>query len=648
MIAIQSCDSGDSTCRLFHSTLRTFLIDHPDIFNDGRHPDAQINSQVIFDACLLYLSQDRYKKPLVKTEADGWVDSSGKPTNDHHFLLYSAKYWNKHVPETDKARADLRKFLLSPNFLTCIQTQSLFIEGQFEVFLDREGPNLRRFFPSWFTGHHDDRKLWRDFRVFIHEWRYLLYCWNCGEPDCQMQQYAGEIDRCLWGALGDHNFMSRFAGRYISFMFKSEENPTSPCYQGISASGDEVRLVRLAYVQLQLSVAYLMLMLRDSTRDQGMLDFICERWSLSGNDPPRRPIATQSIRTDETSTNWLLYDMKSSSTDPIMLAGRAPPVSFSDGCRLLRIGTQIFAEDDTGSYVSLPVPSADSLYIEECAGRGCFLAVASRRVVTQDDMYESGLRDATIAGLGELFARIAPELFLESDFETDDTYSEWSYASESESPSESSTDAYETWSEGSSAEEDIQFDDDPWTSPVVPLGATPESSDGTPEISEDSKSDAGSETSIPEGPLPLSAFVDYSRNPGDASSDEDQDIVLDMDSIRYILNNRNDKASDVHPHAYHAHGRTNVAKGTRASITVFDATAPVPTRLLHFSRRLTFILYDSPPVFHPFVPLIVWPLCKGEVVFADFHAGTFFVRKIRPSAPFSELFLFLRNPICDI
>jgi hypothetical protein len=249
LIEIQTGDSGDFTCRLCHSTVRTFLLNHPTILDDGTcSPPLRIGHHVIFDACLLYLSQDRYQKLLVKKDKR-WVDASGKPTNDHHFLLYSAKYWNKHVPETDAARARVRTFIVSSNFLTCIQAQSLWVESQFLLFQaaggSAEKPCLRRLFPSWFDGHLEDRSLWRDFRAFMHEWRYLLCCWNCGILQCQMQQYAGEIDRCLWGALGAHNFMSRFAGRYRSFTFQSGDVVTGQCYEGVSASGDELRLLWL-------------------------------------------------------------------------------------------------------------------------------------------------------------------------------------------------------------------------------------------------------------------------------------------------------------------------------------------------------------------------------------------------------------------
>jgi hypothetical protein len=255
-----SNDLDECTCRLFHSTVRDFLLKYPEVLNDGTGGfNLRISPYMIFNACLLYLSQARYQKLLVRTDSR-WVDASGESVDRHHFLLYSAKYWDKHlddVPETDLLRARVQTFLTSSNFLTCIQSQSLWVESQFQVFYTCDKPDarpcLRRIFPTWFASQQGDGKLWKDFRAFMHEWRYFLQCGCCENIKCQFLPYAGEIDRCFWQSLGSRNFMSKFEGRYTSFVFQSERatnHPLGQCYEGISASGDELRLVRLVYVLL--------------------------------------------------------------------------------------------------------------------------------------------------------------------------------------------------------------------------------------------------------------------------------------------------------------------------------------------------------------------------------------------------------------
>jgi hypothetical protein len=48
------------------------------------------------------------------------------------------------------------------------------------------------------------------------------------------------------------------------------------------------------------------------------------------------------------------------------------------------------------------------------------------------------------------------------------------------------------------------------------------------------------------------------------------------------------------------------------------------------------MLYDSPPAFHPFETLAVWPLGGNNVLFADFEGNTFFIRELRLSKLYSE------------
>ena len=59
-------------------------------------------------------------------------------------------------------------------------------------------------------------------------------------------------------------------------------------------------------------------------------------------------------------------------------------------------------------------------------------------------------------------------------------------------------------------------------------------------------------------------------------------------------------------------------------------------RLFHYEHDIPAMLYHSPPVLHPNVPLLVWPLGGGEVLFADYDRNTYFVRAIMPTTPESE------------
>jgi hypothetical protein len=296
-------------------------------------------------------------------------------------------------------------------------------------------------------------------------------------------------------------------------------------------------------------------------------------------------------------------------------------------------------------------------YIEEFTRRGQLIVVASRRVVTNDDIYESGIRDKEVVGFGEAFTTIEERLAMtgpteiESDDGGDDGDDEddelWSYGSWSDP--ESSCRAYETWSECSTDDDaDIQFEDDlttPWSGLAVSLSENDESpsssklSAGDSPVSKDA--DAKSESSEPESDLPPTAIVGYGRYRADSSDDNDWHTnplgIYDSDDDRC-------------PAYTYTPFRTKnaVSNLPHASITVFDtSSSSSPMKIFFFTKELPFILYGSPPVVHPYESLVVWPLSSGDVLFADFAAKSYYVRKLRPSTAHSTLHIkFPFRAIC--
>lgn len=249
------------TCRLFHSTLRDFLVENPDILSDAGDPltDIHISPRVAVDACMLYLCQARYGKLLVRLESR-WVDATGDPVDNHNFLVYAAKYWDKHLDDAAEEHQKellgrLEFFITSSNFQTCIQVQSLWVELQFCIFRTNDSDErcrfLRRVFPSWFSRETDvGAKLWHDYRRFLHEWKYFLSCGNCHmvNPRCGVLPYLGQLDRIWFGALGSSNFLSRLKGRYSSFVFQQEDELQSGdwrLFDGISGGGDTLMVLRI-------------------------------------------------------------------------------------------------------------------------------------------------------------------------------------------------------------------------------------------------------------------------------------------------------------------------------------------------------------------------------------------------------------------
>ncbi|KAL1388065.1 hypothetical protein HDK64DRAFT_329208 [Phyllosticta capitalensis] len=191
--------------------------------NSARLPSSPdlpvVRGLLIADACLKYLSQRRYARPLRKRSSADFETSTSPPEDvrHHKFLRYAAKYWYRHLQVLDN-QAELCKrvkiFLLSPQFLTVVQVQSLFVLGHFIHSFDhsKDGtplygkPKMQRNLPEWFRTCNEGKEISRSYEIFLVEWSNFL---QLGSTDF----LNGEIERCLWGALGPDHFMHRFGTR---------------------------------------------------------------------------------------------------------------------------------------------------------------------------------------------------------------------------------------------------------------------------------------------------------------------------------------------------------------------------------------------------------------------------------------------------
>jgi len=249
------------TCRVLHSTLRDFLVDHPNILCDNSS-DLRISAEWPARACLRYLGQSRYSGLLVRREGR-WLDVTEDPVDCHPLLVYAAKYWDKHLDDvTVTDSGSVESFITSPNFRTCVQVQSLWVEAQFAFFSrpdEGDGFNtyVRRVFPSWFARAQNGpgQRLWTDYRRFLHEWIYFLSCEQCGgEKTCEILPYVGQLDRMWFGALGPNNFLSRLESRCTSFAFQTDADSDEMRYvfDAVSETGDEIMILRIQSVNMFL------------------------------------------------------------------------------------------------------------------------------------------------------------------------------------------------------------------------------------------------------------------------------------------------------------------------------------------------------------------------------------------------------------
>ena len=362
------------------------------------------------------------------------------------------------------------------------------------------------------------------------------------------------------------------------------------------------------------------------------LTFSCDTWRLTDNSSPVL-FKEQIIVTDDSSTNWSLY-MKYSGNEPSMRAGRANPIAFSTDCHLLRIGSQIYSRDGEGKYTRVLGHSTGIQhyppYIEDIASRGQFTVLSSRRGVTAEDAYKTGINDTRVEDFGAAFISMEQRSFKTKRFKWE-ADSDSDRGSDGSLPSDSSVDsadlAYETWSEGSTDFSDEDLEDDginQWTGRVASFGTTSSNSSFSSLISHASNEKPVNEKPDPytdsdtDSDIPKAALFGYGKYQRDDSSDSEMAMILE----------------DYWDNAYtYSRKKSN---GLSASVTVIDTASSVPKEVFHFTRKLSFMLYESPPVIHPSTSLLVWPLSNGDVLFADFLAKSFFIRKLRPSTAHSE------------
>jgi hypothetical protein len=98
----------------------------------------------------------------------------------------------------------------------------------------------------------------------------------------------------------------------------------------------------------------------------------------------------------------------------------------------------------------------------------------------------------------------------------------------------------------------------------------------------------------------------YSDDASDEDSDYEEGTAKHLDALIFGKGSREGKQ--------------------RITINVYSLNQAGSPATFHFTRYIKRGIFDSPPVFHPSKPLVVWPLGDAEILFADYKANTFFTR----------------------
>ncbi|KJA21807.1 hypothetical protein HYPSUDRAFT_41683 [Hypholoma sublateritium FD-334 SS-4] len=613
------------TCRLVHSSVFEFLYDNPAILDkDSKDYQLHFSPFALANACLTYLARPIFSQLLQKQSLSDatytWVDSTGETVDKHLFSQYAAKYWVRHVVDLDKREQDqIRErvvtFLSSNNFQTCMQIQSIWVQGRFDQYYVGDKLSILHAMPKWLIRNRSSdskritiTKYWLDYRELMHNWKILLSCRGCHDtdPDCSYLAFRGELDRIWWTSFGPDHLFSNFQSRYKSFRLAEDKNTFSECFEALSVSKEQIVIVRL----------------KNWNHLDRSLQFVCEHWTLTDHVSAPSLKKKQHITTTEAATNWLFY-VKPPSEGLTRLVAR--PTALSSDAQILRLGSQLFRKDKDRDY-SVASGEGSPAYFEEVSGRGALVAIGGRSHILAAQLQEP---HRFFERLGRDFTRLERLENRNNNkgtkpstiYDTDESDDEWLSDASSDS-SDVEMEAYESWSEGSTDDEGSISSSSSESSTTNSESENESEEDPASSIS-GGKSDAvGVESSSRGAPSVLSQSAFRSLGGRQDSVSEEEIWGMEVDAQLGVQTYNDDLM------------RTSNTREPTVLLTVLQHNDnSIPTKLFEYSCPSQFMLYDSPPAVHPQESLVVWSLGGGNLLFADVAVKTYFTRQLRPSAP---------------
>ncbi|KAK6525439.1 hypothetical protein TWF694_005576 [Orbilia ellipsospora] len=648
---------------LCHSSVRQFLEARSDLAcrkDQNSSQDELVSSRIIGQCCLRYFLQPRFKTTLEHTK-DGTLRTGGElkdELNTNSLVFYAAKYWHLHF-DTNFEMTELPgyfhpklpaqedsdiviKFLESANFITCIQIQSIYVEGHFMQSYDSitdQATKRKQILPNWLMRFRQD--LYCQFEEFISEWGELLQSGS--------SEYAnGELDRCLWQALGDGHFFSKRSSRYNHVLFQ-----TSSC-----CGSQTICSTRAQHISLDSDRFLSLNLCLNPTSPELMVNI----WDLKTLNSP----SVETPVTRERRNSWSSSYMIPQSHIPIKIDPKAENIDsyggytsknfpiIPDVCCIIPPDAIAIFHDKQASLVRIGSKffriSASEERIEE-----------SQVSEINSDAFLDPWEDLRFQGRYMVASRRRTDAHdIQSDFDCD--FESSVYSSSEDEPWDdndsvdcSASDEISDIKSTGVCSVDDRSDDLLYTDQV-------EEEDSTDDEILDETSDSDSEPDL-EGPsrlyLKLSGFesdeddkqkealatLQYSRQRVMISEDQN-DLVCTVERCNekilkcwykcptcssrerpYLICSKckkdeawcEDKNHQIYE-MFNGKAIRVIANNTflpKNLLDVFDTSYPQPKRVFSFSRRPESILYESPPAIHPTIPLVVWALCGEKILFAD-------------------------------
>ncbi|KAL3253299.1 hypothetical protein ABHI18_009601 [Aspergillus niger] len=671
-----------SICTLTHGSVKSFLLKNPEILAKNSNPPAYaLTNDILADICRKYLLQPRYQQLLTR-DGETFVDYDGEDIFNHHLLSYAAKYWDKHLDSVEFSLEYCQKtssLIRSSHFFTLLQVQSLFVDGQFRFWYSTNRPwagrHIRRVFPHWLDDNCNE-PFAKDYGSFVGEWGPLL-----DRETSVTGAFPGEIDRCFFGALGPNNYLHKGPSRYRSLMFTAEAEPhKAPIryFEGVDETGTCLTVLKLESIseeKLQFRCEHWRLSGRKSELQRTQELFAsASTWSLYEYPltelvpgRPRLVSFTKDLQFMRIGSQLFIkgvdheytslpvtdpdedyFDEMASNNNMVAVSTRRQ-VSKSD----VKIPGAVTGEVKIIDFGDIAIQDREQKVNElDQRSTAAPTSTADTQPTTtvtksSDDDSDSGTIDTDITSESSLKLEDPDELqpsserdkALEVATKVSDCTDEL-LKSSSESAGNS---AYTSWSEGSTDLDDEMEDEEQWNDWDLENLDQEELDVEEKGSFLGSDNDGYSSGDERKNALELHDDLDSDLWESDKESDalEKRDDMLpsdyegsDIESVGSSTNYSDFGSEDGSENEDRGilenlmtGNKTTSTEGTRrTSIRVYDATRKERIPVFHFTCFIKDRLFDSPPVFHPFKPLIVWPLGDGEILFANYERNTYFTR----------------------
>lgn len=392
----------------------------------------------------------------------------------------------------------------------------------------------------------------------------------------------------------------------------------------------------------------------NDSADAADLTFHHKTWNLPSQETPALLGTVGTISTTLDRKRWTDAGLKS--------------LSFTSDLAFLRVGSQIFSANSTGEYRAIDgldiASSHQNTCFEDVTSRDSLLVVASRRKMpaiagprgretvkvyqSSNELIASSGTPASSSNLSKGFSTTECEHRSHepststrasdtSPAKVEDSSDKDGSGSDSSCPSDETSEwnsAEESWSEGSTEVDELG---NSLTSSVESSCNSSEADSVSDDGSENPQDDAASDTVINSyGQLYEESDsdggdVDFDCGPDKDSYDGDHesDWSVDNNPEEDLHFDSDDEERLVRQMAYSRQDKKRDAKVQQGVLTIYDLAVSPPTQVFTFTHELPIMLYESPPAIHPTKPLVVWPLCGGDVLFADFEGKSYFIRRAR-------------------